>query len=85
MKSSGELDINVYMKAYLFSEITNKLRTMIRYNEVRSVIFLIEFCESDMIYTDSIDFLYKHKCDIFKKAIHNNHHIDADFSVNVDE
>ena len=67
MKSSKEFNVNIYIKAYLFSEIINKLKITIKYNEVRDIIFLIEFHKSDMIYTDSIDFLYKQKCNIFKK------------------
>ena len=65
MKSSWEFDINVYMKIYLFSEITDKLRITIWYNKIRSIIFLIKFHELGAVYTDSINFLYRHKCGIF--------------------
>ena len=85
MKDSKKLNINVYMKIYLFSEVADELRTIIWYNEVRSTIFLIKFNESDVVYTDSINFLHKYECDIFWEAVYNNHHIDADFSVNINE
>ena len=85
MKDSWELDINIHMKTYLFSKITDKLKVIIWYNEVKSTVFLIEFDESDVIYTDSINFSHKHKYDVFWKAVHNNHHINADFSVDINE
>ena len=85
MKGSWELDINIYTKTYLFSKIIDELRVIIWYNGVRSTVFLIEFNESDAVYTDSINFSHKHKCDIFWEVIHNNHHIDADLSVGIDE
>ena len=85
MKNSWKFNINVYAKAYLFSEITDKLRAIIRYDEIRGIVFLIKFSESDAVYTDSIDFLYKHKCGIFKEAIHNNHHINANLSISIDK
>ena len=85
MKSGEKLNINVYTKVYLFLKITDKLRITIRYNEIRNIIFSIEFYKSGMIYTDSINFLHKHKYSIFKKAVHNNHHIDADFLMSIDE
>ena len=85
MKDSWEFDINVHAKAYLFSEITDKLKAIIWYNEIRSTVFLIEFNESDVVYTDSINFLYKHEHGIFWKAVHNNHHIDTDFFMSVNE
>ena len=75
MKNNEEFDINVYAKAYLFSEITDKLKITIRYNKVKNIIFLIEFCESNAVYTDSINLLHKHKYNIFEKTVHNNHHI----------
>ena len=65
VKGSWELDINVYTKTYLFSKVTDELRITIWYNEVGSTVFLIEFSELNVIYIDSINFLHKHKCDIF--------------------
>ena len=65
MKDSWELNINVHVKTYLFPEITDKLRVIIWYNEIKSIIFLIEFCKSSVIYTNSINFPYRHKCDVF--------------------
>ena len=65
MKNNEEFDINVYMKAYLFPEVTDKLKITIRYNEIKGIIFLIEFSEPNMTYTDNINFSHKHKCDIF--------------------
>ena len=85
MKNDEEFDVNVYTKAYLFLEITDKLRTTIRYNGVRGTIFLIEFYESGAVYIDSINFLHKHEYGIFEKAVHNNHHIDTNLSVDIDE
>ena len=85
MKNSEEFNVNVHIKAYLFSKITDKLKIMIRYNKVRGIIFLIEFCESDAVYTDSINFLHKHKCGIFKNAVYDNHYINADLSVSIGE
>ena len=85
MKDNRKFNVNVYMKAYLFSEVTDKLRTTIRYNEVEGTVFLIEFCKPDVIYTNSINFLHKYECGIFEKVIHDNYHIDVDFFVNVDE
>ena len=85
VKSSWEFDINVHVKAYLFSEITDKLEIIIWYNEVRSTVFLIKFGEPDVVYTDSINLLHRHKHGIFWEAVHNNHHIGADFPVGIDE
>ena len=85
MKGSWEFDINVYAKIYLFSEITDKLRITIWYNEVKSTIFLIKFDESGAVYTDSINFLHRHKCGIFWEAVYNNHHINADLLIDVNE
>ena len=65
VKGSWEFDINVHVKAYLFPEITDKLKVTIWYNGVRNIIFSIKFSEPDVVYTDSIDFLHKHKCGIF--------------------
>ena len=84
MKDSKELNINVYMKTYLFSEIADKLRITIWYDKVKSTVFLIEFSELNVVYTDSINFLHKYKCNVFWETIHNNHHINADFLVGVD-
>ena len=77
--------MNVHAKAYLFSEIIDELKTTIWYNKIESIVFLIEFNELGAVYTDSINFLYKHKCNIFWEVIYNNYHIDADFLINVDE
>ena len=85
VKGSWEFDINVHVKAYLFLEFADKLETIIWYNEVESIIFLIEFNELNVVYTDSINFLHKYKCDIFWEVIHDNHYINADLSVNIDE
>ena len=85
MKDSWELDINVYAKAYLFSEITDKLEIIIWYNEIRSTVFLIKFCELGAVYTDSINFPYKYECGVFWEAVHNNYYINANFPVGVDE
>ena len=85
MKNSWEFDINIHVKAHLFSEITDKLRIIIKYNKVRDTVFPVKFNESDTVYTDSIDFSYKHKHDIFKKAVHNNHYININFSVDINE
>ena len=65
IKNNWEFNINVHVKAYLFPEITDKLKITIWYNEVKSTVFLIEFCESGAVYTDSINFPHKHKCGIF--------------------
>ena len=85
VKSSWELNINVHVKAYLFPEITDKLEIIIQYNRVRSTVFLIKFSEPGAVYTDCIDFPHKHEHDIFWEVIHNNHYIDANLSMNVDE
>ena len=65
MKGSWELDINVHVKIYLFSEIADKLKIMIWYNGVKSTVFLIKFNKSDMIYTNSINLLYRYEHDVF--------------------
>ena len=85
VKGSRELDINVHAKAYLFSEIADELEAIIWYNGVGSTVFLIEFGEPDVTYTDSINLLHRHKHDVFWEVIHNNHYISADFPVGVDE
>ena len=85
VKSSWEFNINVYVKIYLFSEVTDELKITIWYNEVRNIIFLIKFSESDVVYTDSINFLYKHKCGVFWEAVYDNYHINADLLVNINE
>ena len=85
MKNSWEFDINVQAKTYLFPEITDKLKITIWYNEIRSTVFLIEFHESNAVYTDSINFLHKHKCGIFWETVHNNHHIDTNLSMSINE
>ena len=85
VKDNWELNINVHVKTYLFLEITDKLKVIIWYNKVKSIVFLIELSESDVAYTDSINLSYRHKCNIFKKIIHNNHHIDANLLINVNK
>ena len=85
MKDSEEFNVNIYIKIYLFSEITDKLKVIIRYNEIKNIIFLIKFCKPDTIYTDSINFSHKYEYDIFKKVIYNNYHINADFFININE
>ena len=40
MKSSWEFNINVHVKAYLFPEITDKLRVIIWYNGIKNTVFL---------------------------------------------
>ena len=85
MKSSWEFNINVHVKTYLFSEIADKLKIIIWYNKVRSTVFLIEFHESGVIYTDSINFLHRYKHGIFWEAVHNNHYINAILLVSVNE
>ena len=83
MKGSRKLNINVHAKAYLFPEVADKLEITIWYNEIRSTVFPIEFSESGVIYTDSINFSYRHKYGVFWEAVHNNHHIDADLFMSV--
>ena len=73
------------MKIYLFSEVTDKLKVIIQYNKIRSTVFLIKFNKPGTVYTDSINFPYKHKCDIFKETVYNNHYIDVDFLININE
>ena len=85
MKSNKELDINVHAKAYLFSEVADELKATIWYNEVRSTIFPIEFDEPDAAYTDSINLPHRHEHGIFWEAVHDNHHINADLPMNINE
>ena len=85
MKNSEELDINVHIKIYLFPEITDKLKTTIRYNEIRNIIFSIEFCKPGVVYTDNINVLHRYEYNIFEKTVYNNHYINVDFSVSVDK
>ena len=85
MKGSKKLNINVHVKAYLFPEVTDKLKIMIWYNEVGSIVFSIEFSESDVVYIDSINLLHRHKHGIFWEVIHDNHHIGADLPVGINE
>ena len=75
----------MYIKAYLFLKIADKLKVIIWYNKIKRIIFLIEFNKLDAVYTNSINFLHKYKYDIFKKAIHNNHYINTNFFVNFNE
>ena len=83
MKNNWKLNINVHVKTYLFPEVTDELGIIIWYNEVGSTVFLIEFNESDVIYTDSINFLHRYECGVFWEVIHDNHHIDADLPVGI--
>ena len=85
MKNDEEFNVNVHIKVYLFLKVTDKLKIIIRYNKVENIVFLIEFCESGVVYTDSIDFSYKYECGIFKEAVYDNYYINADFSVNINE
>ena len=85
MKDNWKFNINIYAKAYLFSKIVNKLRVIIWYNRVESTVFLIEFNKLDMIYIDSINFLYKYKHNIFKETVHDNHYIDVNLPVSINE
>ena len=85
VKDSREFDINIHVKAYLFPKIADELEAIIWYNKVGSTVFLIEFDESNVTYTDSINLLHKYECGVFWEVIYDNHHIGADLPVGVDE
>ena len=85
VKDNWKFDINIHVKTYLFSEVADKLKAIIWYNKIRSTVFLIKFHESDAVYTDSINFLHKYECGVFWEAVHNNHHIDANLPIGINE
>ena len=85
MEDSRELDINVHVKTYLFSEVADELKATIWYNEVGSTVFPIEFGEPGVVYTDNINFPHRYECGVFWETVHDNHHIGADLPMGIDE